>query len=483
MESSPTMPTEPHLQQAFNAVEGNDHVGLSRVLPLIRDDGTLHASRKTDGFSLATLAASKGNLLILGALKGRGVDFARQDANQDTPLHAAVRSHSPTRLSVLRLIARWSQGTEGALEVPDCMGDRPLHVAVDEGELDAVKVLIDAGASVSGTTRYGDTPLHRAAWAGHVGATRALLAANASPEATNHGGETALHLALGEWETASPVASGHGAIAELLCAHGADPARRDGAGVSPLHLAAMKGGGDALRLLLAHTPDPLARDPGVLDLAIHGGMVDVMRAMVERGVKCSAYVEAPGLSTAALATAHAELMRSPRPEHQRFAGEFVCPLTGRLFALSGEGRPVQLPGTTTLTVSHAHQTDRVVTVQRGDVVRADALTTVLASHPNQSEANAFRESTAFREGDPRCIARLGAVVDVYLSGSAVERRAEEARLTAETVSGPEFARLAAQWALATLTGDRSAQVRNAAAGSPHSASTWSSSPSLSSPAL
>ncbi len=475
------MPMDAHLQKAFDAVERGDHAELIKVLPSIPDE-TLHASRETDGFSLATLATSKGHLLAIGALKRRGVDFTRQDDNQDTPLHAAVRSDAPNSERVLSLILHLTQGK--VLETPDHKGDSALHIAIEENQPDKLRALIDAGANLSAATSEGDTPLHRAVWHGHVGFTDVLLDAGAPLDMRNYRGETPLHLAVQLWDPDSAVFSGHGAIAQRLCMRGADPSVVDETGLNALHVAGTKTSGDPLRLLLDGLPFDGALDPHIVTVASRYGHVDTMKVLIERGVKVPVVDRrAPGVTQAALAVAHAELSTSASPEQKNFSKELVCPIAGIPFGLSGDGRPVQMPRTTPLMVSHPHQPKRPVTVQRGDMVRADALTTLLASHPNQSESNAFRESTAFREGDRECIARLGAAVDVYLSGAPVERRAEEARLMAETVSGPQYARVAAQWALASLTGDRTAHVRNAAAGSPHSASTRSSSPSLSSPAL
>ncbi len=477
------MPMDAHLQKAFDAVERGDHAALTRVLPLIRDVETLHASRETDGFSLATLAASKGHLLALGALKARGVDFTRPDANHETPLHATVRSDSEASLSVLRLMTAWTRAAGANLEAADHMGDSALLVAVDEARLDKMNVLIGAGASLETATPFGETPLHRAAWSGHVGAVRALLEAGAPVTVRNGERATPLHAAMEGWDTDALVSSGHGAIVKLLCAQGADPTLPDDTGVSPLHMAAMQSTGEPLRLLLAYTPQGWAPDPKVLDLAIHGRSVDVLKSLVERGVEFPARLRTPELSEAALATAHAELVRSRRPECQLFAAELVCPVTGIPFGLAGGGRPVQVPRTTTVTVFAPPRPPRSVTLRPGDVVRADTMKDSLATHPDQTAVDQFRASTAFQEGVRERIARLEAVEQVYRGGRPVAQRAEEARLRAETVSGPPYARVAAQWALATLNGGRGDHTQHAVSGSPHSASTRSSSPSLSSPAL
>ncbi|WP_353289127.1 ankyrin repeat domain-containing protein [Wolbachia endosymbiont (group A) of Pogonocherus hispidulus] len=45
-------------------------------------------------------------------------------------------------------------------------GNTPLHLAVEEGNLEAVKHLIEKGAGINAVNRYGYTPLRIAAYKG-----------------------------------------------------------------------------------------------------------------------------------------------------------------------------------------------------------------------------------------------------------------------------------------------------------------------------
>ena len=48
------------------------------------------------------------------------------------------------------------------LEVKDQAGETPLHVAAQEGFIDAARMLIKAGAHVNARDKDGNTPLKRA---------------------------------------------------------------------------------------------------------------------------------------------------------------------------------------------------------------------------------------------------------------------------------------------------------------------------------
>lgn len=97
--------------------------------------------------------------------------------------------------------------------------DTPLHLAVEEGNLETVKHLIEKGAGINAVNRYGYTPLRIAAYKGstdiavylvekganvsdnilhkasNLDIVRHFIAKGANINATEENGETFLHIA------------------------------------------------------------------------------------------------------------------------------------------------------------------------------------------------------------------------------------------------------------------------------------------------
>ena len=96
---------------------------------------------------------------------------------------------------------------------PDVDGTTALHWAVHRDDMNAVDLLLGAGASASAANRYGVTPLTLACINGNAPIVDHLLKAGADPNTKSADGETALM-------TASRT--GATEIVKLLVAHGAD---------------------------------------------------------------------------------------------------------------------------------------------------------------------------------------------------------------------------------------------------------------------
>ena len=161
--------------------------------------------------------------------------------------------------SVLAAVIGLAEGTaaqtvlRAGADVNAARGDgiTALHLAAEQGDVEAAQALLDAGADVGAGTRIGRyMPLHLAARGGHGDVVAMLLQAGADPlAATTNSGATALHLAAG-------AVRGHGAVAALL-QHGADPnAREASAGQTPLMFAAAANRAEAIAALLDGGADP-----------------------------------------------------------------------------------------------------------------------------------------------------------------------------------------------------------------------------------
>ena len=146
------------------------------------------------------------------------------------------------------------------VNAPNTDGVTHLAVAVDKGHKEIVEILIANGADVNARNKYGWTPLHEAASGGYMEIAKLLIAAGANVSAISDGGITPLYIAAG---------NSHKEIAELLIANGADVNAEDTAGRTPLHYAATRGHKETAELLIAKGANVNANNSGTpLDSAI-----------------------------------------------------------------------------------------------------------------------------------------------------------------------------------------------------------------------
>jgi len=148
-----------------------------------------------------------------------------------TPLFAAVKASKRTQKELIALML-----ANGA--VPDgsaCRGVWPLHVAAERNDLEAVKLLLDAGAAANPniTTRNGkgNTPLIFAVENKNTAMAAALLDAGSDVNMPrSHGdGDSPLHIATRHL---------NGAMVKLLLDRKANPSQTNKLGALPLHIAA-----------------------------------------------------------------------------------------------------------------------------------------------------------------------------------------------------------------------------------------------------
>jgi len=114
--------------------------------------------------------------------------------------------------------------------MPDRLGRAPLHYAALEGDVDAVRRLLNDGADPNISDSEGFTPLHFAAQSRSLDAAELLVAAGADPNAANGHGNSPLFVAVFN-------SRGEGELIQLLRAHGADPLRVNHYGQTPVGLA------------------------------------------------------------------------------------------------------------------------------------------------------------------------------------------------------------------------------------------------------
>ena len=185
-------------------------------------------------------------------------------------------------IELMRLLLEAGADTERR----DFNGDRALLWAAQAGQAEAVALLLASGSPpVSPDDPYGMTPLHLASRGAWPETVRILIEAGAPLDALDQSDSTALYEAalsqdpetvrlllaagadpniadsiLGETPLHIAAVRQDAGIVRMLLEAGAAPAGWDGDGADPLHLAAFRGLPDNVAVLLAHGADPHALD-------------------------------------------------------------------------------------------------------------------------------------------------------------------------------------------------------------------------------
>lgn len=153
-------------------------------------------------------------------------------------------------------------------------------VAIEDGDLDTIKALVEEGAAVDTPIDYGDhsiTPLLKASWDGQLEIVQYLIAKGADVNALDGSTNgTALMNA---------VSNGHTEIVKALIAAKADVTRRNNFDFNAFTTAVAAGNQEIATLLLdaGAKPDEGASGLTPLAFAVSSGNVEMMRFLVSRG--------------------------------------------------------------------------------------------------------------------------------------------------------------------------------------------------------
>ncbi len=215
-------------EELLAAVRANDAVSVRTVLgrnPFI-------ARAKTPNGTMVLTAAYQGAEAALAALLER----VQED---ELNVYEASALGRPARLKTILGQSRLK------VNQPNPEGFTPLGLAAFFGHADAVKVLLDYGATadLKDQSRFGNTALDAAVASNHADVVRVLLAAGAPVNVRDASGYTPLHKAAG---------NGNVEIARMLVERGADVAATRDGGATPLADALAQGHADVAELLKAH---------------------------------------------------------------------------------------------------------------------------------------------------------------------------------------------------------------------------------------
>ena len=160
-----------------------------------------------------------------------------------TPLVIAVRDG---KLDFVKVLLRYEANIEARATIKidgeaieDCTA---LWVAAAKGHFDVVRLLIEQSAEVDGRTSNNSTPLRAAAVDGHLDIVRCLVENGADVNARNNFNSTPLMIT---------CHSGHLDVASYLVKHGANINLQDDDGRSCLHYASKRGHVQVVCKLLA----------------------------------------------------------------------------------------------------------------------------------------------------------------------------------------------------------------------------------------
>lgn len=229
--------TQQLLQQAFTAIENQDLEALKECLS---QDLAINAADYKEGNTVLIHAVAHNNREITQFLLNAGAHINQSNYFGNAPLHAGLKGHADINL-IGYLIEK------GADVNQPSNTKYPLHIAIDQNNLPAVKLLIEKGALVNASGFYNT--IEHAIMKESKDIVEYLLTKGAEVNKKNTIGRNPLHLALSlnhyQFE-----------IVTLLINHGADIHARDDDGQTPLHLANV----EVARLLLERGADVDARD-------------------------------------------------------------------------------------------------------------------------------------------------------------------------------------------------------------------------------
>jgi ankyrin repeat protein len=259
-------------------------------------DKIVHDSLKGRGVAFVAIEMNRSD--VLSILLRYGDDCFAEDVEGWTLAHVAAETGS-TKL--IRCLSR-----VGKLGTRNNDKATPLDIAVSKGHTDALKTLIEIGATPTFTSlcqatlrndricceillnsnvptlgRKEETPLHFAAAQASVKSLELLIELKFDPSRKDKFGHTPMHEAA--------VRKDDTGCLQWLLTNGLNPNVQSTLGQTPLHLACKVGSIEATRMLLNHDADPNIVDSNGYNAVHHAaGSADCVKLLLERGNVCKA---------------------------------------------------------------------------------------------------------------------------------------------------------------------------------------------------
>ena len=242
-------------------------------------------------------AAQTGNIEAVKQHLADGVDVNSKSDIGRTPLDVAIAFKQPLITDLLR--------KHGGKTRDELKAAESIVVAVELGNIEAVKQHLNDGTEVNAKGGTGRTPLHWAAIEGHKEIAELLIAEGADVNAKTNDGKTPLDEAINPFYNKTEIANflhkhggKHGtihsavsggdveAVKEFLAA-GAGVNVKDKRRFTPLHWASISGHKEAVELLIDNGADVNAMRGGggtPLSYAASWGHEEIVELLIANGV-------------------------------------------------------------------------------------------------------------------------------------------------------------------------------------------------------
>jgi ankyrin repeat protein len=287
-------------EKLIDAIKNNDY---EAVLACINDEADVTATNadNMDYISPMHIATqyADANIIQLLLNNGADIDINPDPLNFGTPLRWAITRRNVQEVAkILQFKPNLESIGPGNCH---CMDQTPLHVAITNGSLEMVNLLLDAGADVNAfvkqyeTRGYIETPLITAFTESLEDIALKLIEAGANLDTVSFHGNTLLHCA-----TSYPQ------VMRKLIDYGLDVTATNKEGDTPLHVAVFGCRRESAELLIEQGVNLEATNhKGVTPLqlaaydAARGGMraeTGIFALLLKKGAKfdkeqCLAYIE------------------------------------------------------------------------------------------------------------------------------------------------------------------------------------------------
>ena len=272
----------------FNVIEKGD---VETVRLLVEAGADVNAAEGFGGNTPLHEAVEGGNAEIVQILVEAGADIEAEGFMDQTPLSLAAEE-GVTEIMQILLGQGADNGTqEGEDKQAPAIGSEALFTAIEKGDVETVRLLVEAGADVNAAEGFGgNTPLHEAVEEGNAEIVQILVDAGADIEAEGFMGQTPLSLAAEE---------GASEIMQILLGQGADNGTPEGEdkqtpviGSEALFTAIEKGDVETVRLLVEAGTDVNAAEGfggnTPLHEAVEEGNTEIVQILVDAGADIEA---------------------------------------------------------------------------------------------------------------------------------------------------------------------------------------------------